>query len=984
MGVDARRGRILITGLLAVACLVAAPGARADGVATGRLPGRAAYLTPSSGLPAGAVVRDYVRDHPSAIGMDDTEVSDLHVARSMPVRDGGEKLILRQEVDGVPILGGEVFASVSADGRLADLDAPAPTERPSPGQTASLEQTAPPASGEARIDETEALEAAGTAVGGEGATESPLFLDGDAAELVLNPGSEPMREDWRTLVEGAQGQAFEVLVDATTGEVIHRRDLARDAVLASVFDYYPGAPVGGEFIQRDITPYVTEPGASQLYGQNAYAYSDIHDEDPVQDIAPSSGDDYIFQFHAFNLPASNNCPPAPYYCSWNTAAAESWQGNLDRSTVQLFYQVNRFHDHLAAAPIEFTYANGGYEGRTAIFAAANVGADTNPLPKGLPYPEYLNNGFFSPNPGGHPNIVMYLFGPDNYSAFSSDDQLGEPTVNAADDGSFVFHEYTHGLSGALTSDATGVETLEGPQALAMSEGWSDWYAMDFVVEEGYETDTSTPGQIEWGRYTSEGPDTARHQALDCPVGAAAKYCPAAGSAGPGGFTYGDMGHIENYPGGIEAYPEAHADGTIWSQTLWDLRQRLIAAYGTQSGDETAEFLVTAAMEVSPPDPTFLDERNAILQADARYFAGEDDEIIWSVFAGRGMGYFASTTGPFDAHPTEDFSMPPSTAEPGSLSGTVTTQEGVPVAGATVEVGGFAHMLSAVTDAAGHYSIGGISAGRYPQVVVHSPLPGYADEIASDVEIDHGANSVRDVVLPRDWAALSDGAKLAAEVGPSTDGCPAASALDQNLDTGWGTYAPGNSAHPGPKSLTIQLAEPIVPSSVMVEPSAVGCYGEASATASLGGYSIEVSSDGTNFAPVSQGTFDGSDDGRRNVIPVSSTTPVSYVRLTADSTLSSAAGVGGSADMAITEFEVFGAPPAVPTPESPASSPPDTTPTPGPTAPITSPAPPPAHVLHCRKGFRKRKAKGKLRCVRVKKAHHHHHRGRRHRGPKADN
>ena len=51
----------------------------------------------------------------------------------------------------------------------------------------------------------------------------------------------------------------------------------------------------------------------------------------------------------------------------------------------------------------------------------------------------------------------------------------------------------------------------------------------------------------------------------------------------------------------------HADGEIWGETLWDLREAL--------GSKLAESLVTRAMELSPANPSFLDMRNSILQAD---------------------------------------------------------------------------------------------------------------------------------------------------------------------------------------------------------------------------------------------------------------------------------------------------------------------------------------------------------------------------------
>ena len=88
-------------------------------------------------------------------------------------------------------------------------------------------------------------------------------------------------------------------------------------------------------------------------------------------------------------------------------------------------------------------------------------------------------------------------------------------------------------------------------------------------------------------------------------------------------------------------PEVHADGEIWLQTLWQLRDTL--------GQSTTQGLITRAMELSPPEPTFLDMRNSILQADLIGNAGANQDAIWAVFAERGMGYFASA---FDGNDIE--------------------------------------------------------------------------------------------------------------------------------------------------------------------------------------------------------------------------------------------------------------------------------------------------------------------------------------------
>ena len=159
-----------------------------------------------------------------------------------------------------------------------------------------------------------------------------------------------------------------------------------------------------------------------------------------------------------------------------------------------------------------------------------------------------------------------------------------------------------------SSTPSGNSTLGNIQAGSMGEAWSDWYAMDYLVDTGQFTDTAAEGELRVGEYVGAGagshPDPADglRGRLDVPE------CHGTPGAGPGGYTYGDFGKII---GG----PEVHADGEIWGETLWDLRKAL--------GSENAEGLVTRAMELSPANPSYLDMRNSIIQADLVDFGGSN-------------------------------------------------------------------------------------------------------------------------------------------------------------------------------------------------------------------------------------------------------------------------------------------------------------------------------------------------------------------------
>ena len=54
----------------------------------------------------------------------------------------------------------------------------------------------------------------------------------------------------------------------------------------------------------------------------------------------------------------------------------------------------------------------------------------------------------------------------------------------------------------------------------------------------------------------------------------------------------------------------------------------------------------------------LDMRNAIVQADLVVNGGRNTDVIWKVFANRGMGWYAGAIDGGDAFPAEDFHVPP--------------------------------------------------------------------------------------------------------------------------------------------------------------------------------------------------------------------------------------------------------------------------------------------------------------------------------------
>ena len=524
------------------------------------------------------------------------------------------------------------------------------------------------------------------------------------------------------------------------------------------------------------------------------------------------------------------------------------------------------------------------------------GANTH---HGLPDGDHIDNANMNTPPDGQsPRMQMYLQHQPGTS-YPNGDPFAPTDVG--DEADTVYHEYTHGLSNRLVVDATGNSTLGDVEAGAMGEAWSDWYAMDYLVSHGLQRDVKGRPNIVLFQFDGAGTALDRTEPIDCKPRVTVRICDGGDTGHRGGYTYGDYANVIGIP-------EVHSDGEIWSQTLWDLRDRV--------GSKVAESLVTRAMELSPANPSYLDERNAILMADTAVFGRRYENVIWQVFAHRGMGYFAGALSGDDSDPGADFHVPPAGNRTGVIRGRIVDSvSNQPVPGATVtlafEGGRGIENPSATTDANGRYRIGPVPVGRYPKLAVSAA--GYnLRRVAVRVT---SAGARRDLSIVRDWAAISGGAQVTDFNGPDfSPQCGPAGAFDQSLSTGWGSTT-GNDAgdptnHFVPKHVVVKLPKPITVSSFAVDPSATCGDG---ASASTAGYTIETSANGTTWTTAASGTFTSADDGQLNTVtPTAGASGVRYVRFTITSnqtpnfsTSCPGGAYSGCSFTDLTEVEVYG-------------------------------------------------------------------------------
>lgn len=863
----------------------------------GRLDG---FLSGRSSAPARTIALDYVRDHLAALGLTQADLSTFTFRQDYVDPLGIHHLSWTQSVDGTPVFGNGLKVQVTRDGRVLAVQG---------SPISGLQQMAQAAPTAERVSAGAARQRAASDVGGHAASSATVsssragsaavtrWSNNDYATKVwfLTPGG--LRPGWSTYVQAGGDLSYQHVVDATSGQVLFRRSTVQKADGdAKVYDYYPGAAKGGSptVVNLFKAGYLRR-SASFLDGTSVVAWADVNDDNKLSDNektpVPGNNKGAQFDLKRFGKSASSFC--ADYVCTWDPNTAGSWRTNKKADVTNAFYLASKFHDYLMKAPISFNAAAGNFSaaGGDPVLLNALDGANTL---DGMPDGNHIDNANMSTPPDGTPpTMQMYLW----HFPGATDEQDPWVPTSSAMDASVQNHEYTHGLSNRLVVDADGNSTLNSIQAGAMGEAWSDYYAMDYLVNQGFVKDTSNSGQVFEGIYLTGGVPF-RTMAIDCAVGATAQGC-ADLYGGKGGYTYGDFPSVA---GG----PEVHSSGEVWAQTLWDIRK--------QFGHTLADELITRAMSISADDPSYLDMRNAIIQADLVGYEGQHADALWKLFANRGMGYFAGAISGDDAQPAEDFKTPPPPYTPRkAISGTVTDSNGNPVEGALVQVTGQGDQFADVTDAQGHYSIDGLYEGTYQKVV--ATAPGFFPEAQP---VDSASTNPADFSIVRDFASKSGGAEVIDFNGPDYTpyGCGPEGAIDMGLSTGWGSTTGNDNGDPTnqfvPKHITIDMHQTVDIDHFGVDPTATCGDG---GSASTGQYKIETSLDGNVWKDAATGTFTAADRGQLNdVSPTAGTgTGVRYIRFTMLSNQTPdfanncpAGAYSGCSFTDLTELAVFGA------------------------------------------------------------------------------
>jgi hypothetical protein len=630
----------------AVQGFLSGQGGQGKGISAGRLAGFAAddpYR----------VTKAFLKDHSRLFGFGPEALDQARISREFVTAHNGLRTVVwEQQVDSIPVFEALLISHTTSKSELVNLcsqfvpDPAAAAKTGGPNRAALL---AAPV-----IKAPQAVTLAGQNVGVD------LKADGvtAASELVTGPGQRqkftgpglkgdaevkliwlPMDKDtlrlcWDVILTSrARGELFRVLVDAQTGEPLLRRCLTDYLSDASYRVFTSDSP--SPFSPGHATPLTTQPplvartlvtlpaldtnaspagwindGGNETLGNNVDAHTDRDDND-LPDLPRPAGS----PFRVFDFPMD--------------LATQDPTNFSSAAVAQLFYCCNWMHDKLYE--LGFTEAAGNFQsnnfgrgglGNDALQADAQDGGD-------------FNNANMSTLPDGSaPRMQMYIF------------TRPTPRRDGDLDAEVVLHEYTHGLSNRRVGGGVGISAL---QSEGMGEGWSDFYALSLLSEAGDDVN----GNYAAGAYAS--------------------------------YQIGGSSDLQNYYFGIRRYPyttdmsknpltfkdidsaqadycssgapyhtgmfgtcsttsasQVHNQGEVWCVALWEARANLIKRYGWAIGNHLILQLVTDGMNLSPANPTFLQARDAILQADLVDTGGANQSELWAAFAKRGMGFSATS------------------------------------------------------------------------------------------------------------------------------------------------------------------------------------------------------------------------------------------------------------------------------------------------------------------------------------------------------
>jgi subtilisin-like proprotein convertase family protein len=606
---------------------------------------RGGFLTPpASGSDAATVVHNFLNAVAPLYGLSDNNLGELETVSNAQNPSGNLRWVfIKQRIKGIPVFRGEVRAAVTPRGEIASMVSELAVGI-DPGRL-----------GAPRMTPDQAIRIGAQNIGVQ-ISAAPALLERSADGLKYKFDKGPLANDiavdlvvfpleagravlgWQMLL-WQNLAAYYVVVDDGTGQILFRKSITEHQSQPATYNVYasdspaplspsnatPGSGLQGTPGARtDFTVIHEHPSNSSGWIPDGSCVTTGNNVDAGLDLASPDGIDVNGRATGSAGGPSPGCRNFSFSYNPAPGGADAPSGADFRSgaVTNLFFWANRYHDQLYS--LGFTEEFGNFQNDN--FGRGGLGND-RVLAEAQDFSGSSNANFATPSDGLPGRLQMYIFNASN------------PDRDASLDQEVILHELTHGLSNRLIGNALGLTNL---QDRGMGEGWSDFYALSLLSDAADDPN---------GRYAIGG-----YSLLEIAPGFTDNYVYGIRrfpyttdmSFNPQTFADIDPTQINNADGAIPPSPisnnntfSVHNIGEIWASMLWEGRANMIARLGGQAGNQRMLQVVTDGMKLTPSTPTFVQGRDAILQAACAGFGGAEEFDLWRGFAKRGLGAGAS-------------------------------------------------------------------------------------------------------------------------------------------------------------------------------------------------------------------------------------------------------------------------------------------------------------------------------------------------------
>jgi len=309
---------------------------------------------------------------------------------------------------------------------------------------------------------------------------------------------------------------------------------------------------------------------------------------------------------------------SPYYrldYDWNSADFLT----LQAAAVNSFAHGNLLHDWYYR--FGFDEESGNFQNDN--FDRGGVGGDPM-LIVAYYHPLFANNAFYSGTEiDGTPGVIYML-------RFASTQQGNDR--HSGFDSRLLAHEYQHGVTRRL------IGSLSFDPARALNEGWSDFASFMYTLEPFNDVRNATVAIADWLTYQFNG-----RPAYDDNYYFGIRHMPITWDFARNPMTYADTDiyqwHIEEGTprSTLPLYDSPHTFGQLWTLALWDNFVLYNDMYPFERSKMLSMRLTLEGQRLTPPEPTFVEARDAYVAADKHLFDGRHRVAIWRAFARRGLG-----------------------------------------------------------------------------------------------------------------------------------------------------------------------------------------------------------------------------------------------------------------------------------------------------------------------------------------------------------